>query len=243
MSTLVKQEPLPLEVMEREHTPMSILGLAIAKNADVEQLTKLLELQERWEANVAKKAYNAAMARFKADPPQITKNKHVKFGQTEYDHATLDHVAEQLTKALSQVGISHTWAVEQNGPEISVSCVLTHEMGHSERTTLKASPDSSGSKNAIQAIGSAVTYLQRYTLLAATGMAAGLDDDGNGSDPMVEAEVVKMLDWIEAARDDDELKRCYQTAVKLAQEAGDRKAETAFVNAKNARYKVLHANA
>src|SRR5690606_5500273 len=38
--------------------------------------------------------------------------------------------------------------------------------------------DSSGSKNAIQAIGSTLTYLQRYTLIQALGLAASDDDDG-----------------------------------------------------------------
>src|SRR5207245_959863 len=37
------------------------------------------------------------------------------------------------------------------------------------------------SKNAVQAVGSTVSYLQRYTLLAGTGMAAAdQDDDGRG---------------------------------------------------------------
>ena len=34
-------------------------------------------------------------------------------------------------------------------PRIAVTCVLTHEMGHSEETTLEALPDTSGSKNSI----------------------------------------------------------------------------------------------
>jgi hypothetical protein len=52
-------------------------------------------------------------------------------------------------------------------------------MGHSESTSLTAAPDTSGSKNSIQAVGSTITYLERYTLLALTGLAAqGQDDDG-----------------------------------------------------------------
>jgi hypothetical protein len=55
-------------------------------------------------------------------------------------------------------------------------------MGHSEENTLMAGKDDSGNKNGIQAIGSTVTYLQRYTLKAALGLAAGADDDGAKSD-------------------------------------------------------------
>ena len=230
-----------IPIRDDQPTPMNVIQLAISQGADVEKLTRLFELQERWEANEARKAFNAAMAQFKQNPPQITKNKHVKFGSTEYDHATLDHVTEQVTKALSAVGISHKWSVKQEGKQISVSCILTHEMGHSETTTLTADPDSSGSKNSIQAIGSAVTYLERYTLLAATGLAAAEDDDGQAAaEPMVEAEVVKYLDWIKDAKDDAELQKYYLAALKLAEEAKDGSAKNAFVKAKNERYRQLH---
>ncbi len=43
-----------------------------------------LELQEKWQANQARLAYNAAMTKFKRSPPKIIKNKHVKLDDTEY---------------------------------------------------------------------------------------------------------------------------------------------------------------
>ena len=45
----------------------------------LEQLGKLLDLQMRWEANEQRKAYHAAMAAFKAEVPQIVKNKTASF--------------------------------------------------------------------------------------------------------------------------------------------------------------------
>jgi len=52
-------------------------------------------------------------------------------------------------------------------------------MGHSESVTLQSATDDSGKKNNIQALGSAITYLQRYTLLSITGLATeDQDDDG-----------------------------------------------------------------
>ena len=153
-------------------TPLGILQIAVQQGADVDKLAKLLELQERWQANQARQAYNAAMAKFKQRPPKITKNKHVKFDDTEYDHATLDHVVDAITEALSAVGISHKWKMSQS-PEIAVTCVLTHEMGHSEETTLKASPDASGNKNSIQAIGSTVTYLREVHAAGRCGHGRG----------------------------------------------------------------------
>jgi hypothetical protein len=244
---------MPSEILEGESTslvqraitPMSILEIAVSQGADIDKLAKLMELQGRWEANEARKAFNAAMSVFKKNPPPIKKNKHVKFGTTEYDHATLDNVTDTITAALSAVGISHKWKVAQS-PEIAVTCVLTHEMGHSEETTLKAGADTSGSKNAIQAIGSTVTYLQRYTLLAAVGMATGGDDDGGASgdsgNRLKEELVVERLTWIENARDLIELQRVHSNACKMAQEADDKDAELRFIKASNARKVEIRAS-
>ena len=163
-------------------TPMSLIEMAVGQGADIAKLEKLMELQLRWEANEAKKAFVVAINAFKANPPEITKNKLVAFGQTSYSHATLDQVCGKVTESLSKHGISHRWRVEQIEGLIRVTCILTHELGHSEETTLCAGADMSGSKNAIQGIGSTVTYLERYTLLAATGLAAAnTDNDGQGA--------------------------------------------------------------
>ena len=41
-------------------TPMDMINTAIERGADIDQLTKLMDLQERWEANEARKAYQNA---------------------------------------------------------------------------------------------------------------------------------------------------------------------------------------
>ena len=95
-------------------------------------------------------------------------------------------MARDIGKGLAEHGLSHSWSTEQIGSAIAVTCILTHEQGHSERTTLSGEADTSGNKNAIQAIGSAVTYFERYTLMSITGLAAlDSDDDGQGRWPSV----------------------------------------------------------
>jgi hypothetical protein len=164
--------------------PMQMIARHVEMGGSIEQLEKLYELQQRWQADEARKAWNAAMTGFKADPPIITKNKHVSYaskgGRTEYDHATLDEVANKISAAMAPHGLSFRWETEQaDGGFVTVTCIVAHRDGHSERTALTAGRDQSGGKNDIQSIGSAVSYLQRYTLKAATGMAeSGQDDDG-----------------------------------------------------------------
>ncbi len=185
-----------------------IMELAIEKG-DLDKIEKMMELQERYEKREAEKAYNQAMAAFKASPPKINKDAHVNFklktgGVTDYKHSTLGNVTEKINSELSKYGLSSAWSTSQE-KGIAVTCKITHIMGHSESTTLEAAPDVSGGKNAIQAIGSTVTYLERYTLLSLTGLATEeMDDDGAGSEAeyITEEQMATINEWIESTKAD-----------------------------------------
>lgn len=168
-------------------TPMEMLDRAVSQNASVETLSKLMDLQERWEANEARKAFEAAMSAVKAELPRIVKNKKVDFttqkGRTNYQYEDLASIMNQIGPVLSRHGLSVRYRTTTNVNEpIAVTCIISHSMGHNEENTLMAGRDDSGNKNSIQQIGSTVTYLQRYTLKAALGLAAGADDDGAKAD-------------------------------------------------------------
>lgn len=171
-------------------TPMEMLDRAVSSNASVETLTQLMVLQERWEANQARKAFDEAMAAVKANMPRIIKTRKVDFttqkGRTNYQYEDLASIMNQIGPVLSAHGLSvrYRTSAEANQP-ISVTCIISHRMGHSEENTLMAGRDDSGNKNSIQAIGSTVTYLQRYTLKAALGLAAAADDDGARADDTI----------------------------------------------------------
>lgn len=181
----------PDEVKEiaQPMTPMRLLELATQRGADIDVLERLLTLQERWEENerkkeaaAARKAYIQALTAFKLEPPTIVKTKQAGFdskkseSRTEYKYATLAQVIDVIAPALSKHKLSHRWDVRQIDGKIQVTCTLTHEQGHSESVFLEAGADTTGSKNAIQAIGSTISYLERYTLLSITGLAAADQD-------------------------------------------------------------------
>lgn len=170
-------------------TPSQILAKAYEQGASIEQLTQLLELQdkfyaqqERLDKRNAENEFNLALSEFKANAPKIIKDKHVSFGDTKYDHASLANVVYTITDGLSKYGLSSRWETNQDNGIVKVTCILSHKLGHEARVSLSSLPDSSGKKNSIQAIGSAVSYLQRYTLLAITGLATQeQDDDGKAA--------------------------------------------------------------
>lgn len=210
------------------NTPMAMLAVAVQKGMDVATIEGLMKLQERWEANEARKEFDQAMTAFKSNPPEIHKNKQVSFdtskGRTEYKHATLDEVSITIGKALAVHGLSHRWNIEQKESGIKVTCVVAHSKGHSEKVSLEAGADQSGGKNSIQAVGSTVTYLQRYTLLAATGMAVqDQDDDGADSGPrgLTDEAYQDFKKRIEATTTKPEAKKVWQEGVKACQACGD----------------------
>lgn len=170
------------EVAQVEITPMQMIKAAMEKGVDSETLGKMMDLQERYEASQAKKAYVAAMNEFCSNRPKILKNKEVSFKSTRYKHASLDSIIAAITPALSECGLSFNWVTAQENGQIIVTCKVTHIDGHSEQTTLNSAADNSGGKNSIQAIGSSTHYLQRYTLCSILGLAASEDDDGQASE-------------------------------------------------------------
>lgn len=209
-----KNQPASLVVM----SPGQLVSQLMQQGGsmDLSAMERLMGLQERWDANEAKKAYHQAMAAFKQNPPTIYKDRHVDFttqkGRTAYDHASIGNVVKQIVASLAEHDLSHSWTTEQReGGQVAVTCTITHKLGHSESVTLQAGRDESGGKNSIQALGSAITYLQRYTLLAITGLAVedGSDDDGQGADGSAMDAATRLELWTlraRAAKTLDELK-------------------------------------
>ena len=158
-------------------TPMEMISQAVMNGASVETLERLMSLQERFEAGQARKAFDAAISAAKAEIPAIIRNA---VGHNSKRYADFSAIASVVDPILSKHGLSYRFRTTQTD-KVNVTCVLSHKEGHSEETTLSGAPDTSGSKNAIQAIGSALTYLQRYSLNAALGLASTNDDDGRGA--------------------------------------------------------------
>jgi hypothetical protein len=204
----IHQEPQALVPV----TPMDMLNRAVSSGADINMIEKLMVLHERWDANQARKAFDNAMASAKADIPNIAKNREVDFtsqkGRTHYRHEDLGEIAKTVNPILARHGLSYRFRTASpiNEP-VTVTCIVSHRDGHFEENTLCAGRDDTGGKNAIQQIGSTLTYLQRMTLKAALGLAASNDDDGKWSEAQTTisdtqlAELVKLCDDVGADKE------------------------------------------
>lgn len=169
VSIIPERENLPAVM-----TPMAMLEKALTSGAGMDVIEKFMALHERWEANQARKAFDEAISGAKAEIPPILRNAE---GHNKKRYANFAAIASVVDPIISKHGLSYRFRTTQTD-RINVTCVLSHKAGHCEETTLAGPADTTGNKNAIQAIGSTLTYLQRYSLVQALGLAAADDDDG-----------------------------------------------------------------
>lgn len=172
------------------NSPMGMMLSAIQQGATLEQVEKMMDLQERWEKKEAKKAYDVAFASFKAEAVQIVKGRKVTDGPLKgKSYAELHDVVDAVTPALSKHGLSSSWKITKDEKDwMEVTCYLRHVGGHEESVSMGGPPDTGGAKNAIQARASTKSYLERYTLKGITGLSEnGDDNDGNApkANPLV----------------------------------------------------------
>lgn len=178
MTNIVAMEtPDPERKPSTALTPLDMLNSAVERGADLPMLEKLMGLHERWEAGQARKAFDAAISAAKAEIPPVGRNAK---GHNDRKYADFAAIARTVDPILSKHGLSYRFRTKQD-ERIHVTCILSHRDGHSEETTLAGPADNSGSKNAIQAVGSTLTYLQRYSLVQMLGLASSDDDDGKSA--------------------------------------------------------------
>ena len=168
-------------VNERPVTLLTMMEAAREQNYSLEQIKELMELQARHDANEARKAYHQAVAEFKREDIVVKKDKTNKHFDSKY--TGIGNLVNTVNPILGKWGLNASWDIQQSD-KITVTCKLSHAMGHSESVSMSAQPDTSGgsSKNPIQQIKSTVTYLKIATYEAVTGIASmddPGDDDGN----------------------------------------------------------------
>lgn len=180
--TVLAEQPQPLAPIAGA-SPVDALLNAIQRHPDMDlvKLETLMNLAERWRAAEAKRAYVRAFALFKKNMPDVIKDMLNK--QYGSDYSSLANLVNTTSRVLGEYGLHANWRPDQSDG-IKITCVITHEDGHSEEVWLKGPPDTSGQKNPLQQIKSTLTYLEGATFQAITGVVARsacADDDGNGA--------------------------------------------------------------
>jgi hypothetical protein len=197
--------PLPAAVAPPSEAPPSTEGggllamierLALNPQLNMDVFDRLLAARRSEEDRAAERAFNVAMSNAKGELTPILKTHDVDFTgksgtRTKYRYESFADVAKVVDPVFQRHGLHYRFVVAQQADLVRVTCIVSHIDGHSERNPLEGKVDiGTTGMSWTQALGSALSYLQRYSLRAAIGLAAGVDDDGKaagGSSPKIDA--------------------------------------------------------
>lgn len=160
---------------------------------DIDKLERLMAMHERMQARDAEAEFNAAMAAMQSDIPSIAERGAIVVnGQKRSDYATFEDINDVIKPIMQTHGFAITFKVENTPGGLTVTGILMHRAGHRESTTMLLPLDTSGSKNAVQAVGSSTSYGKRYVMSALLNLTTrGEDDDGHAAVPTANVTTVQ----------------------------------------------------
>lgn len=171
-------------------------------NVDIDKMERLLLMQERVLARNAKAAFASALAEMQPKLPVI--GRRGVNTNTKQAYAKWEDIAESIAPVLAAHGFALTFKVNRADGMVSVTGFLFHEQGHSEETTLDLPVDTGPGRNAVQAVGSSVSYGKRYVAGALLNFVSRdmPDDDGNTSTDapafITDEQVVQLRELLDA---------------------------------------------
>lgn len=191
-----------------------IQNAAVDGSVDVGKLERLMDLYKQQKADAARVAYFDAMRALKKVLPVIERNGRIVIhekGKEKIDANIIQNTAfarwEDIDKAITPHLDTHGFVltfrtgVATDG-KVTITAIATHSFGHHEEATVTLPHDSSGSKNPVQAVASALSYGKRYsTTMLLNIRTKGEDDDGNaaGTDDALDEPISdEDFAWIES---------------------------------------------
>ena len=252
MSALTKHQEPKGEVIAHPTNADPFLAMishaASDPNFDIEKMRQLVGIRNEELARQARVAFDGAFAEMQPKLPVIDRNGRIEIRKKDKDGERNGDVQQSSAYALwadikdacnpfmleHGFGISFRPKTTADG-KIVVTCILSHRGGHREESdSIPMQHDSTGSKNAVQAVGSSLSYGTRYMGIMMLGIVSKEhDDDGNKSTPpsvFVSDEQLKELEQLIEETGTDKAK--FLTYLK--EPALDRMAASKFNYAKQA---------
>lgn len=193
MNAVTKATPTG-EVQEYAGGLLEVIARAVRDpSVDIDKMERLFAMQERVQAQQSKIAFTEAKIAMREELPVIDmrgriviKDKNTGEVIQETAFARFEDIHAEVMPILTKHGFDLSFK-NGLGPDgkVRVTTILDHIAGHSEETYFDLPHDSSGSKNAVQAVGSSTSYAKRYGVLSILNIrVAGEDDDANTAIPV-----------------------------------------------------------
>ena len=201
MNAVAKVENLPAAQPEGA-TLLSVISRAASDpNTDIDKMERLMAMYERMESRKAEAEFASALAEMQDALPAIgERGKALVNGQVRYTFALWEDINTAIKPVLKQFGFALSFRTDFTDG-IKVTGVLTHRGGHKIETSIILPSDTSGSKNAVQAVASSVSYGKRYTAGALLNLTShGEDDDAYAAavETITEDQVITIREWLES---------------------------------------------
>lgn len=230
----MKNEPNEGAIVVQEgKTPQDMIRFAVQSGADLEKLEKVLELQMRWEANEAKKAYTDDMVQVHNKIPSVAKS--LRNNQTNSNYASLDQIICRTKEIYTAHGFSISFyeGIAAQPENMRICADVVHKLGHKESFFYDVPLDGVGIKgNAnmtkIHAKASSTSYGRRYLLCMILNIPTGDDNDGNGSSQVIDQKQLGKLRDMMADKDVKEAQFCLYLKVDALESLPKSKYEQAY---------------
>ncbi|MDQ5979564.1 MAG: hypothetical protein QG602_2539 [Verrucomicrobiota bacterium] len=236
MNKVTTIERLPDVAPADADSIMAVISRAASDpTVNVDKLERLLGMYERITSKQAEQAFNDAMTAVQMEMRPIAADANNPQTRSKYaSYLALDKVMRPI---YTKHGLSLSFNTADGASDgyVRVTCEVARG-GYSRIYHTDMPADGKGAKGGdvmtkTHAVGSAVTYGQRYLLKMIFNIAVGEDDDGNraGAGPLISADQVadlqalleevkadkaKFLDWLNVASLQEIPVRHYAPAVK-----------------------------
>jgi hypothetical protein len=182
---IIKQEN---EVLLTDYSPQGLISQALSQNLPIEYLTRLMDLQDRWESKQARIAFTESMAKFQKECPIIRKRKDgskTKAGFVAFKYAPIDHILTEKNKngktvqeLISENGFSYIIKTPSFTTEsVTVDVEIRHISGHSEISSVTMPlVNKTEIMSAPQVVAGTITLCKRYSFCDGFGIITGEPD-------------------------------------------------------------------
>lgn len=152
--------------------------MALIPDINMSNIERMMKMYEDGLNRQAKIAFAADMAKLQADLPVIDENGMIAHNNKVIcKYAKFEDINEAIKPHMKNHGFAISFRSNFKDSIMLITGILTHKMGYSEETTMQLPFDTSGAKNAVQAIGSSVSYGKRYVLCMLLNISTGGQDD------------------------------------------------------------------
>lgn len=200
MTQIIEQEAAQEVQSIQQSESAQIIGmigkLASDPDSDIDKMERLMAMRDKMLEKEQLAIFNTALSVMQDEIPAIAERGK---GHGTIRYAKWEDVNSVIKPIMAKHGFALRFQVDTE-KGVSVTATLSHKCGHEINTSMNSAADGSGSKNAIQAIGSAVSYLKRYTASALLNITSHGEDDDAYATSEADFDTSPFTDAIRAAQ-------------------------------------------